>query len=459
MVSKLLKYLLPVLAVLSCSREGKDIAGADAVEKQVMIAPDSKATVPAYDGSNFATIRTILLNQDFPWSEIEAEGTYCNIYKYPVSATGAKWYHPIKTDREGNPLTDGGAAITGWSGTPGNYLAQPGDIPEYSYTASPAPADTWGDSSNALWAKDILDLLAGGNPGISFQNYYLYRLLAVSPAKDTTCFRSNGQLRTGIKLARTDDVLISDAQQVVLRGTYLADRGSTDNLYVYGLDGDTPDLPLYDTRSKLSVFIYVDEALGEVNVNKITLGNYITDAVYMPVDEVTGKSRWIFDWDGNSHLFLNSSNLPQDEYGSTACYNDVMPTLLKYRNSNGDVNPPLEVISNFYIFSEDYSELDDKGLPVHPLPTVKVFLGADDDIVSVSIPLSWNFLPQHHYRFTVRVARWYISIFMQGDNWDSAEQSDYTFGAEPVQTIYLDSPLVGGNVWEPGNGAGETGTI
>ena len=89
-------------------------------------------------------------------------------------------------------------------------------------------------------------------------------------------------------------------------------------------------------------------------------------------------------------------------------------------------------------------------------PTVKVMFtgsGGEGD-VPVSIPLSWNFEPQHHYTLTIRISTWYLFLYVQGSDWDSEASIDYTFGVDPYQTIYLDGPL-----WETGNGGGQTGTI
>ena len=442
--------LAVALLLLSC---GKDLLpDGDGTPKEVLIPMDTKAVVPAYDGDNFTTFRMLLMEQDRPWLGVLAQGTYCNIYKHSGSETGQKWYHPIRCNAQGAALTDSGTAITSWTQSAGEYLAN-GTVPEYKYNWS--SGDTWGNSSSALWARDTLHLRD------EVQNYMPYRFMAVSPAREMTSSQDGG--RAGLRMSRKESLLVSDAVKVSLRGTSLSNAGLENQLYVYGLNGTTPDLTMREPRSKLTVKVYVDEGLGEIRLSKIVLGNYITEGIYLPVGEVTGTPNWVYDWDGNSHLFANSSYATADEFGDDSNYDLKSVVQLKYRGPDGSVNPPITAIHDFYILSQDYSEMDpnNASLPVHPVPTVKLLFpgtGGEGD-VPVSIPLTWNFEPQHHYTFTVRIATRHLFLYVQGSAWDTDSWTsiNYTFGNDIIQTIYLEHPLSNENTWE--NGGGGTGTI
>ncbi|MBQ9185057.1 MAG: hypothetical protein IJ151_04215 [Bacteroidales bacterium] len=452
-------------ALASCSKGGADVPGfpEDGAPREVLIPAFTKAAstvVPEFDVSDatsLRTFRTVLLNTDYPWRKYEAQGTYCNIYQHPEASDRERWYHPIHCDDSGNPLTDSspGTGITSWTKPSSTYLAN-GSVPEYTKDAS---GETWGNSKYGLWAASP----------------EAYRLVMVSPARKLTRYLlrdSEGNpledaeinYRYGIhQLRKNDEVLISPCTPVSLRGTYLA-HFNKGYQYVYKPDfdnsdsADDDDLTLLDHRSQLSVKTYVDEALDHVHINKIVLSNTITEGIYLPIDEVTGNPRWIYDWDGTAHIFENTGMLTVDEYGDDSNYALKSDVVLHYKNDSGQVNDPIDVFSNYYLLSQNYSELNAKGLAVHPVPKLNVFLLSDlEEETSVEIPLSWNFQPQHHYHLTLRISTWYLYVYVKGSNWDDEAEEDFAFGMRPDIIIRLDNPLISGANWD--DGGSHDGTI
>lgn len=447
---------LLLLLTAACSKAGGEAAAPPPVSQPQEVALPSltktSAVLGGFDGSaaSLKTFRAALLNADFPWQHYAAQGTYCNIYKHPAAGVSEKWYHPLRTDNTGAPLTDAGSAISSWAGSEGAWLAN-GSVPEFQKGSS---GETWGDSKYGLWATPET----------------AYRLLLVSPARSFTSFlgtdedgnllpESEVNYRYGFYQKRKDDPLfISPASPVQLHGTYLNHYGSS-NEYVY--KAQEADLTLTDHRSRLWVETYVDEALDQVHVHKIYLSNLITEAVYLPIDERTGNPRWIYDWDGVSHLFLNSEAARADEYGDDSNYALKTDVELHYKNASGVVNDPIPVIDDFYLLAQDYSELDRKGYAVHPIPTLNVELLSDrGDIMPVAIPLSWNFEPMHQYKLILRISTWYLYVYVKGSDWSDdtyAGQRDFEFGVRPDIQIKVRNPLVSGDPWD--DGASHNGTI
>lgn len=447
---------LPLLFLLLVSCGKDPIGGGEGELREVVLAMDTKAALTEFNHSDFGTfktLRTVLLDQVAPW-KMSAEGTYCNIYTHPDAAVGMKWYHPIRCNAEGLALTDNAAPINSWASPSANTYLANGSIPEYTFGSS--AEDTWGNSNSALWAPDAMT-------GAVEQDYMRYWLMAVSPARALTRFRKVGtsdlpdNYRNGVKMARGENLLFSDAIPVFLRGTYLSDQGTGSHLYVYGLDGTTPALSMHENHSMLNVKVYVDAALGSVTLSKVVLDNYIKEAVYMPVDERTGTPNWEYNWvDGSGEhngLYQHLSGDAWDFDGSSSCFKLTSRTLLEYADASGNPNAPISAIENFYILSQDYSELDN-GSPAHPQPTVKIiFYSEGGEEMPVALPLSWNFEPMHTYTLTIRIATWHFYVYIQGAPFDE-EVKEFVFGDDPDLVF-----TIGDGNWETGNGGGQTGTI
>ena len=440
MVSERLAYIAALSALVltcACTREVASPSAAEGGRGQLLLPVETKAAPfnPA-DVSTLSTYRAILLDSDFPWGSYAAEGTYCNICKYPASAAGEKWYHALRCDDNGAPLTDiAGDEITSWSGSEGAYLAN-GSIPEFEKGTS--ATDTWGNSKWALWADN-------STPGIS-DRQRAFRLWMISPARKLTGFLPDGMADEltnysyGLQQKRTEAVYQSPATPVVLSGTYLNHFGKAAQ-YVYRADldpsdsADDQDLTLTDHRSQLSVKMYVDEILDEVHIKRIVLTNYITEGIYLPIDENTGKPMWV--------------PLGLDTDGSGVNYDLTGEITLHYKDGSGAVNEPTQVFHDHYLLSQDYSELDAKGNAIHPVPTLAMMLlSSKGEEVEVDIPLSWNLEPMHHYKLTLRIATWYIYVYVQGLAWDEESEQELEFGQRPDIVFYLEYPL--GTNWEDG---------
>ena len=459
MAYKHLYVSIGLLLLLSCGKTATPVVPSDDRAPGEMLLPAiTKAAV--FDATNAAsleTYRAVLLDSDFPWRQYAAEGTYCNIYKYPGAVTGEKWYHALRCDALGNPYTDEGAAITSWGGSEGAYLAN-GSVPEFQKGSTP---DTWGDSRWALWADNSLT-------GVSSYER-AFRLWVLSPAKALRRYLPEGKedveanYRYGLEQKRTEKVSQSPTTPVILSGTYLRHYGK-ESQYVYQANrdpsdsSDDNDLTLMDHRSRLSVKVYVDEVLDQVNLKKIVLSNFITEGIYFPIDETSGKPKWIYDYDGSAHLFTNPDRLWVDENGDSGNYDLTGEVTLHYKDDSGNVNAPTAVFHDFYLLSQDYSELDAKGHAVHPLPTLNlVLLSNKGEEVAVDIPLSWDFAPMHHYKLTLRIATWYIYVYVTGSDWQDETDVDLQFGFRPDLVFYVENPLFSGNNWE--NGGSHDSTI
>ena len=457
-----------LLALVACRKQ----PGVALEEQREVLFPQmTKAgevltSIPEFDPADaskpLVTFRAFLLEQDIPSHKPAAQGTYCNIYK---TLGGSNWYHPLHCNENGAALTDKlDASISSWSKAGSVYTAN-GSIPEYTYATQNA-ADTWGDSKYSLWAQSV-----GSD---ETETELPYRFLIVSPAKGMTDYVPSGLAqdneanhRYGIYQRRKEELWMSPLSSVLLSDSYLSPAADGSFKYVFD---QAEDLVLKQQRSKLSVNVYVDEVLDHVTIDKIVITNYLKGGLFFPMDFETTKPSWHYNYDSENRLF--TAETYEDEDGSRAAYDLTTPITLQYKNAEGNVNPPVPVFHDFYLLSQDYSEQDGSGQPLHPVPIVRVILLSGlGEAVRVSVPLALNFKPQYHYRMSLRIATWNLYLYVVGTpwdlpatdtglggDWDASHQQEISFGEANVITIPLQDALTGDNThnWDDGgvhNGA------
>lgn len=206
---------------------------------------------------------------------------------------------------------------------------------------------------------------------------------------------------------------VSNPLSVTLRGIYL------DNQEVFHADS----IKLKEHRSKLSVAIACGDDISSVTVRSIEMADVYGSAYYN---------------------FFHGYQAP------------VIDTVMAYQPDAPKVfhtgETAEQVMTDFYLLSNDYSRTDEYGAPYYTVPQMLIAIGAEEDGPVIKIPLTYDFKPQYQYDLTVIVNSVYLSLHVSALPWDVSPDSGDVVENPPAVTI-----LYSFEGWE--NGGSDSGTI
>lgn len=232
-----------------------------------------------------------------------------------------------------------------------------------------------------------------------------YMLSIVTPARqpDYLVTEPNSSVRGwGYNLERTGDaLLVSSPVKVTVTGNHLNRK------YVYQADASL----LRDCRSKLTVKLQCGDDLTSVHVNKLTIRNFYSAMSY--------------------------------DFGSDSLVNPTLDAvgLVMHDTTDPEIEllhgePAEEVFSDFYLFSLNYDKIDDEYHFVYDVPQLEVTIGSG----VVSVPLHYEFKPQHTYTYTLSINSAFVKMSVTALPWNDLSGSlEETIG-EPKTEVFTFDP-------------------
>ncbi|MDO5442994.1 MAG: hypothetical protein Q4G10_04930, partial [Bacteroidia bacterium] len=111
-----------------------------------------------------------------------------------------------------------------------------------------------------------------------------------------------------------------------------------------------------------------------------------------------------------------------------------------------------QVISDFYLLSNEYSRTDEYGAPYYTVPKLNIAIGAEVDGPVISIPLTYDFKPQYQYDLRIIVNSTYLALHVSALPWDVNPATGGEVTNPPAVVIQYSF-----EGWE--NGGNDSGTI